>query len=59
MPGKRVQFDDETWKAIDALLSADGTTLKRNPPLGFKSGLYSAKRCCDGVLKSDGFGTGP
>jgi hypothetical protein len=37
MPGKRVQFDDETWKAIDALLSVDGTTLKRNPPLGFKS----------------------
>jgi hypothetical protein len=29
-----------------------------NQTFGF-DGLYSAKRCCDGVLKSDGFGTGP
>jgi hypothetical protein len=24
MLGKRVQFDDETWQAIDAVMSRDG-----------------------------------
>ncbi len=52
MVGKRVQFDDETWQAIDALLSRDGLTFqdltdeafadvlkKRKQPVGFKAAL--------------------
>jgi hypothetical protein len=52
MPGKRVQFDDETWQAIDAVLSRDGITFqdltdeafkdvlkKRKQPVGFKAAL--------------------
>ena len=52
MPGKRVLFDDETWQAIDALLSRDGITFqeltdeafkdllkKRKQPVGLKAAL--------------------
>jgi hypothetical protein len=52
MPGKRVQFDDDTWQAIDALLSRDGITFqeladeafkdllkKREQPVGLKAAL--------------------
>ena len=28
MPGKRVQFDDERWQAIDAVLSRDGLNVQ-------------------------------
>jgi hypothetical protein len=52
MPGKRVQFDDETWQAIDAVAHGRGKTfqeladeafkdlLKKNrQPVGFKAAL--------------------
>jgi hypothetical protein len=28
MPGKRVQFDDETWEAIEALAQRTGKSFK-------------------------------
>jgi hypothetical protein len=28
MPGKRVQFDDETWQAIDAVASQQGKSFQ-------------------------------
>ena len=52
MLGKRVQFYDERWQAIDAVLSRDGLTFqaltneafkdvlkKRKQPVGFKAAL--------------------
>lgn len=51
MPGKRAQFDDETWAAIDALARREGKnfqelTTKASPissrnrqPVGFKAAL--------------------
>jgi hypothetical protein len=52
MPGKRVQFDDETWQAIDAVLSREGLSLqdltdeafndvlkKHKQPVGLKASL--------------------
>jgi hypothetical protein len=29
MPGKRVQFDDETWQAIDAVARGKGKTFRQ------------------------------
>ncbi|HEY8299601.1 MAG TPA: hypothetical protein VIF65_03910 [Methyloceanibacter sp.] len=31
MPGKRVQFDDETWQAIDAVARGKGKTFQQLP----------------------------
>ena len=31
MPGKRVQFDDETWQAIDAVASQQESPFRRLP----------------------------
>ena len=52
MPGKRVQFDDETWQAIDALAHDRGKTFqelvdeafkdllkKHHQPVGLKAAL--------------------
>jgi hypothetical protein len=52
MPGKRVQFDDETWQAIDAVAHQRGKTFqeladeafkdllkKHRQPVGFKAAL--------------------
>jgi hypothetical protein len=52
MPGKRVQFDDETWAAIDAVARGKGTTFqeladeafkdllkKHHQPVGLKAAL--------------------
>jgi hypothetical protein len=52
VPGKRVQFDDETWQAIDAVAHARGKTFqeladeafkdllkKHRQPVGFKAAL--------------------
>jgi len=52
MPGKRVQFDDETWQAIDARLRASRKVLsgdcrqafkdllkKHDQPVGLKAAL--------------------
>jgi hypothetical protein len=52
MPGKRVQFDDETWQAIDAVALGEGKTFqdladeafkdllkKHHQPVGLKATL--------------------
>ncbi|MGZ8416922.1 MAG: hypothetical protein ACXWVQ_08045 [Methyloceanibacter sp.] len=52
MPGKRVQFDDETWQAIDAVVRRKGKTFqeladeafkdllkKHHQPVGLKAAL--------------------
>ena len=52
MPGKRVQFDDETWQAIDAVARGKGKTFqeladeafkdllnKHHQPMGLKAAL--------------------
>ncbi len=52
MPGKRVQFDEETWQAIDAVASRQGKTFqaladeafkdllkKHHQPVGLKAAL--------------------
>jgi len=52
MPGKRVQFDDETWQAIDAVASQQGKSFqeiagealkdllkKHHQPVGLKAPL--------------------
>ncbi len=52
MPGKRVQFDDETWQAIDAVARGKGKTFqeladeafkdllkKHHQPVGLKAAL--------------------
>jgi hypothetical protein len=52
MPGKRAQFDDETWQAIDALARGKGKTFqdlvdeafkdllkKHRQPVGLKAAL--------------------
>jgi hypothetical protein len=52
MPGKRVQFDDETWQAIDAVVRGKGKTFqeladeafkdllkKHHQPVGLKAAL--------------------
>ena len=36
MPGKRVQFDDETWQAIDAVASQQGKTFQKLADEAFK-----------------------
>ena len=36
MPGKRVQFDDETWQAIDAVSSREGKTFQELADEAFK-----------------------
>jgi hypothetical protein len=55
MVGKRVQFDDETWQAIQAVARQTGKNFqelassafadmlkKHNQPLGFKAALEAA-----------------
>jgi hypothetical protein len=52
MPGKRVQFDDETWQAIDAVVRGKGKAFqeladeafkdllkKHHQPVGLKAAL--------------------
>lgn len=36
MPGKRVQFDDETWQAIDAVAHDRGKTFQELADEAFK-----------------------
>jgi hypothetical protein len=36
MPGKRVQFDDETWQAIDAVASEQDKTFQELADEAFK-----------------------
>lgn len=36
MPGKRVQFDDETWQAIDAVARGKGKTFQQLADEAFK-----------------------
>jgi hypothetical protein len=31
MPGKRVQFDDDTWQAIDAVMRQSGRSFQNSP----------------------------
>jgi len=62
MPGKRVQFDDETWQAIDSVARGKGKTFqqladeafkdlleKHRQPVGLKAGL---KQSVGGKAKS-------
>jgi hypothetical protein len=55
MPGKRVQFDDETWQAIQAVARQTGKSFqelasaafadflkKHNQPVGFKAALEAS-----------------
>jgi hypothetical protein len=62
MPGKRVQFDDETWHAIDAVARGKGKTFqqladeafkdlleKHRQPVGLKAAL---KQSVGGKAKS-------
>jgi hypothetical protein len=62
MPGKRVQFDDETWQAIDAVARGKGKTFqqladeafkdlleKHRQPVGLKAAL---KKSVGGKAKS-------
>ena len=62
MPGKRVQFDDETWQAIDAVARRKGRTFqqladeafkdlleKHRQPVGLKAAL---KQSVGGKAKS-------
>lgn len=55
MPGKRVQFDDETWQAIQALAHQTGKSFqelasmafgellkKHDQPVGFKAELEAS-----------------
>jgi hypothetical protein len=44
IPGKRVQFDDETWQAIDAVLSRDGMTFQELTDEAFKDVLKKRKQ---------------
>jgi hypothetical protein len=52
MPGKRVQFDEETWEAIEAVIRDSGSSFqeltdeafadllkKHNQPVGLKASL--------------------
>jgi hypothetical protein len=41
MPGKRVQFDDETWQAMDAVASQQGKTFQELADEAFKDLLKS------------------
>jgi len=62
MPGKRVQFDDETWQAIDSVARGKGKTFqqladeafkdlleKHRQPVGLKAAL---KQSVGGKAKS-------
>ena len=55
MPGKRVQFDDETWQAIQSVARRTGKSFqelastafadllkKHNQPVGFKAALEAS-----------------
>ena len=55
MPGKRVQFDDETWQAIQVVARQTGKNFqelastafsdllkKHNQPIGFKAALEAS-----------------
>jgi hypothetical protein len=44
MPGKRVQFDDETWQAIDAVLSRESLTFQALTDEAFKDVLKKHKQ---------------
>jgi len=44
MPGKRVQFDDETWEAIDALARAIDKSLQQLTDEAFADLLKKHKR---------------
>jgi hypothetical protein len=44
MPGKRVQFDEETWQAIDAGLSREGLTFQELIDEAFKDVLKKHKQ---------------
>jgi hypothetical protein len=44
MTGKRVQFDDDTWQAIDAVLSRDDLTFQELADEAFKDVLKKRKQ---------------
>ena len=44
MPGKRVQFDDETWEAIEATIHASGSSFQELAEEAFADLLKKRKR---------------
>jgi len=44
MPGKRVQFDDETWQAIDAVAKGKGKTFQQLADEAFKDLLQKHRQ---------------
>jgi len=44
MPGKRVQFDDETWQAIDAVARGKGKTFQQLADEAFKDLLKNHRQ---------------
>jgi hypothetical protein len=44
MPGKRVQFDDETWQAIDAVARGKGKTFQQLADEAFKDLLQKHRQ---------------
>ena len=44
MVGKRVQFDNETWQAIDAVMSCAGMTFQQLTDEAFKDFLEKHKQ---------------
>jgi hypothetical protein len=65
MPGKRVQFDDDTWQAIQAVARETGKSFqelastafadllaKHKQPVGFKAALEASARAPSKVKKA-------
>jgi hypothetical protein len=44
MPGKRVQFDDETWEAIEATIRDNGSSFQELADAAFADLLNKRKR---------------
>jgi hypothetical protein len=44
MPGKRVQLDDDTWQAIEALVRASGSSFQELADEAFKDLLKKHKQ---------------
>ena len=44
MPGKRIQFDDETWEAIEATIRDSGSNFQKRADEAFADLLKKRKR---------------
>jgi hypothetical protein len=44
MPGKRVQFDDDTWQAVEAVARQSGSTFQKLADDAFKDLLKKHKQ---------------